>query len=101
MAESDGAAEPVEEGGVVSGCLHVDDRSRFLSLGGSGDLVDDPGSVDAAALLCLKIIAAPNELTRTRMPFLAGGSVDVEDKALDGVELEDDSGMAMVRTGRP
>ena len=96
----------VDEGGVAaSAFLHVPERSRVLSLGGSVRLVDGPGSavVDAESLF-LSMKAAPIELTRTRMPFLVGGAgsvVEAVDNAGDGRGLDGESGTGMLRSGRP
>lgn len=97
----------VVEGGVApSAFLHVPDKSRVLSLGGSVRFADGPGSVvvDAEAVF-LNMTAAPIELTRMRMPFLVGAGgcsvVEAVDRAGEGRGLEGESGIAMVRTGRP
>ena len=96
-----GGSEVDKAGGGSIGFLQVAERRRVWTLGGSGCLDDEPAS-EEAVLPFLNMMAAPSELTRTRMPLLEGGcSAEAEDTAGGAAEAEGDSGMAMVRTGRP
>ena len=62
---------------------------------------EGPASEEAAAALFLNM--TPSELTRTRMPLLGDGSVEAEVMAGEGegAEVEGESGIGIVRTGRP
>jgi len=65
----------------------VADRARILNLDDLGCCANGAGSEDEVALL-FSMTAAPNELTRTRKPFL-GSACFVEPDAARGKSGED------------
>lgn len=92
--------EEAEEAGASDGARQVAERRRVFGFCGSDRLAEELASEDWAELF-LNMVAAPNELTRRRMPRLEGGSVELDDRVGEGAEMEGESGIGIERKGRP